>query len=105
MDLGMGEIVVEEEPKTILEKIGYVEQLYANEIINLENGMNLVKIFKKRKQFAERFYKLDLVQHRIVASTKDWRCLKDGVKYCKRYFYTVARNLLFFIYSVCEKSL
>ncbi len=53
------------------------------DIIKFQNGIDLVKVYKKKKTYAKRNYRLDLAQHRIVASTKDWKCINEGAKYCK----------------------
>ena len=55
---------------------------FDNDIRRLEEGIELFKISKKHNNYATRTYKLDLVQHRLVASTKDLKYLKEGTKYC-----------------------
>jgi hypothetical protein len=61
-------------------------EAFANDTKRLEEGIELFKIFKRRNHYSTRTYKLDLVLHRLVASTKDWRCLKEGAKFCKKKF-------------------
>ena len=60
---------------------------FVNDIKRCEEGMELFKIYKKRQHCSTRTFKLDLVQHRLVASTKDWRCIDKGAKYCNVKYY------------------
>jgi hypothetical protein len=69
----------EEESEEDFENLCYKEE----DIIKFQNGIDLVKVYKKKKTYAKRNYRLDLAQHRIVASTKDWKRINEGAKYCK----------------------
>jgi hypothetical protein len=66
---------------------------FDDDIKRLKEGIELFKIYTKRNDYSKRTYKLDLVSHRLVASTKDWRCLKEGAKYCKK------KSILISIYN------
>ena len=63
-----------------------MDKRYAKDIKEFENGIDLIKVYKKKKTCAVRNYKLDLVHKRLVASTKDWKYMKDGAKYCNNKF-------------------
>jgi hypothetical protein len=70
-----------------------LNDLTVNEIEKCKEGMELFKIYKKRQHCSTRFYKLDLVQHRLVASTKDLRLIgKEGAKYCNLTFFLTQFN-------------
>ncbi len=48
-------------------------QLYDNDIKILEKGMNLHKMNQSKEDFNKRFYRLDLINNQLVASTKEFR--------------------------------
>ena len=55
-------------------------RIFDNESKLIEQGMILNKLNNKRKKFEEVFYKLDLVNFQLVASTKEFGRKQ---KYCK----------------------
>ncbi len=48
-------------------------QLNDNDILILEKGMNLHKMNQSKEDFNKRFYRLDLKNNQLVASTKEFR--------------------------------
>jgi hypothetical protein len=48
-------------------------QLKDNDIATLETGMNLKKLNQAKEEFNQRFYRLDLKNNQLIASTKEFR--------------------------------
>jgi len=48
-------------------------QLKDNDIATLETGMNLKKLNQAKEEFNQRFYRLDLKNNQLLASTKEFR--------------------------------
>ena len=48
-------------------------QLKDDDIKTLESGMNLLKMDTSKEEFNTRFYRLDLSNNQLIASTKEFR--------------------------------
>ncbi len=58
-------------------------QLKDNDINILEKGMNLFKMSQSKKDFNKRFYRLDLNNNQLVASTKEFRKKQKSCNFLK----------------------
>jgi hypothetical protein len=69
-------------PNDSLNLLNLIDQVEINEndVRFVEKGMFLNKLNIKRKKFEEVFYKLDLVNHQLIASKKS---ISKNKKYCK----------------------
>jgi len=57
-------------------------QLKDDDIKTLETGMTLSKLHQVKEEFNSRFYRLDLKNNQLIASTKEFRKTE---KLCKLY--------------------